>query len=290
MATPPCATSPATIDAGEKVVLLGSNGCGKSTLLKILNGLLAADGGRVVYDGHDVARDALRTRRLPPPLPARGRPAVPEPRRHALQPTVRDEIAFGPRQHRLPDAEDRARTGPRPHGRGGAAGPGALDPERRPETAGVPGVAAGPWSRACCCWTNPPAALDPRSTGWLVDFLQDLPQTVVVATHNLSLATELGERCLVMGEDHTLLHDGDVLALRDDDGVLRAPTWCTPTATGTRAATPSTATTTATTGVDHDRRHHAPLHRLAARGAHGRAGPAHRPRAATTRAPSWCAT
>jgi len=70
---------------------------------------------------------------------------------------------------------------------------------------------------------EPTAALDPRSSGWLVDFLQDLPQTLVVATHNLSLASELGRRCLVLGEDHTLLHDGDALSLhRDQDILLRA--------------------------------------------------------------------
>jgi cobalt/nickel transport system ATP-binding protein len=57
---------------------------------------------------------------------------------------------------------------------------------------------------------EPAAALDPRSTGWLVDLLQGLKVTTLVTSHNLSLAPELGERALVLGEDHTLLYDGPI--------------------------------------------------------------------------------
>lgn len=44
-----------TIDRGSVVALLGANGAGKTTLVHILATLLAADGGRAVVDGHDVA-------------------------------------------------------------------------------------------------------------------------------------------------------------------------------------------------------------------------------------------
>jgi cobalt/nickel transport system ATP-binding protein len=63
---------------------------------------------------------------------------------------------------------------------------------------------------------EPAAALDPRSTGWLVDFLAQLPCTVITSTHNLSLAPELGSRALVLGEDHRLLYDGAVEAFLDN--------------------------------------------------------------------------
>ena len=42
--------------AGEFVSLLGPSGCGKTTLLRIIAGLVAADGGRVVLDGLDITR------------------------------------------------------------------------------------------------------------------------------------------------------------------------------------------------------------------------------------------
>ena len=209
-----------TISDGEKIVLLGSNGCGKSTLLKILTGLLAPASGRVLYDGQEVSPTALRDKAFRRRFRREVGLLFQNPEAMLFNPTVRDEIAFGPRQHDLADAEDRAR---RWAGRVGIHS--LLD--RAPWT-----LSAGQKQLVCLAsllaleprlllLDEPTAALDPRSTGWLVDFLQDLPQTLVVATHNLSLATELGERCLVLGEDHTLLHDGDVVGLRDDAEVLR---------------------------------------------------------------------
>ena len=204
---------------GGKVVLLGSNGCGKSTLLKVLAGVVAPAGGRVVYGGRDV-HAGLRDKGWR----ARFRREVgllfQNPDAMLFNATVLDEIAFAPRQHGLPDAEDRARAW--------ADRVGVADVlHRAPWT-----LSAGQKQLVCLAallvldpqlllLDEPTSALDPRSTGWLVDFLQDLPQTLLVATHNLSLGAELGERCLVMGEDHTIIHDGDVLGLRGDHEVLR---------------------------------------------------------------------
>jgi len=208
----------AEVGEGQKVVLLGSNGCGKSTMLRLLAGLLKPAGGRVVYADRDV-HAGLKDRAFR----ARFRREVgllfQNPDAMLFNPTVRDEIAFGPRQHGLDDAEGRTADWAE---RVGLAK--VLD--RAPWT-----LSAGQKQLVCLAsllvlepkvvlLDEPTSALDPRSTGWLVDFLQDLPQTLIVATHNLSLASELGERCLVMGEDHTLLHDGDVLALRDDSDLL----------------------------------------------------------------------
>ena len=63
---------------------------------------------------------------------------------------------------------------------------------------------------------EPTASLDPRTTGWLIDFLQDLSLTTVVTTHNLSLAAELGGRTLALSEDHRLILDGTVVRARLD--------------------------------------------------------------------------
>jgi ATP-binding cassette, subfamily B, bacterial len=61
---PPTATDPPraalddvslTIKAGEVIALVGENGSGKTTLAKVLSGLYAPDGGRVLWDGVDVA-------------------------------------------------------------------------------------------------------------------------------------------------------------------------------------------------------------------------------------------
>lgn len=88
-------------DAGEFVTLLGPSGCGKTTLLNIIAGFLKPTRGRVLVDGVDIT-------------------AVPPERRdsamcfqsYALFPhlSVRDNIAFGPRQKRIGQAETQRRV------------------------------------------------------------------------------------------------------------------------------------------------------------------------------------
>ncbi|HEY7662977.1 MAG TPA: ABC transporter ATP-binding protein [Xanthobacteraceae bacterium] len=48
-----------TVRAGEFIALLGPNGAGKTTLFQLLSGLFAADSGRIVVMGHDMARDPV---------------------------------------------------------------------------------------------------------------------------------------------------------------------------------------------------------------------------------------
>jgi branched-chain amino acid transport system ATP-binding protein len=43
-----------TLAAGELLALIGPNGAGKTTCFNMLNGQLAPDGGRVVFEGRDI--------------------------------------------------------------------------------------------------------------------------------------------------------------------------------------------------------------------------------------------
>ena len=53
-----------TIEAGERFVLAGPSGCGKTTLLRVIAGLERPDGGRVLFDGRDMAAVEPKDRRV----------------------------------------------------------------------------------------------------------------------------------------------------------------------------------------------------------------------------------
>jgi len=209
-----------TVAAGERVVLLGSNGSGKSTLLKLLDGLLVPDRGRVLYDGRVLDRAALRDREFHRRFRREVALLFQEPEAMLFHPTVADELKFGPRQLELDDPAGRARQWAERTGVGHLWDRCPVDLSRG-EKQRVALTALLVLEPRVLLLDEPTAALDPRSTGWLVDFLQDLPATTITATHNLSLAPELGERVVVLGEDHTLLHDGPVAGLAGDLDLLR---------------------------------------------------------------------
>jgi branched-chain amino acid transport system ATP-binding protein len=77
------------IGAGELVCVVGPNGAGKTTLINALAGVHASRNGRIVLDGHDIAR-------LPPHrFCAQGIALVPEGRRLFGAMTVRENLELG---------------------------------------------------------------------------------------------------------------------------------------------------------------------------------------------------
>jgi len=50
------------VTTGSITGLIGPNGAGKSTLFNIVSGFLVPQHGSVLFDGHDITRDAVRTR------------------------------------------------------------------------------------------------------------------------------------------------------------------------------------------------------------------------------------
>jgi ABC-type sugar transport system ATPase subunit len=81
---------------GELFVLLGPSGCGKTTLLRAVAGLVPIDRGRIELAGRDIT-----TR------PAEDRNIAMVFQDYALYPhmTVRDNLAFGLKRHRIPRDE-----------------------------------------------------------------------------------------------------------------------------------------------------------------------------------------
>lgn len=210
-----------TIQAGEKLVLLGANGSGKSTLLKILNGLIAPSAGSYRYQGEEISPARLKHAALRRRFRSQVALLFQNPDAMLFNPTVFDEIAFGPRQMGMADVEQRVRHWAEQVGVGAhlARPPFSLSGGEKQKVCLAALLALEP---KVLLLDEPSAALDPRSTGWLVDFLAGLPITTVTTTHNLSLAPELGSRALVLGEDHRLLHDGPIEPLLGDMARLAA--------------------------------------------------------------------
>ncbi|MBI3977387.1 MAG: ABC transporter ATP-binding protein, partial [Chloroflexi bacterium] len=87
-----------TVRPGERVLLLGPNGSGKSTLLYLLAGLYSPVGGSIRVCGLDPARHFDEVR-------SRIGVLLQNPGEQIVAPTVRDDIAFGPRNFGIPEAE-----------------------------------------------------------------------------------------------------------------------------------------------------------------------------------------
>lgn len=90
-----------TTKPGEFVTLLGPSGCGKTTLLNVIAGFLEPCRGAVLIGGEDVTRQRPETRDTAMCFQS-----------YALFPhlSVRDNIAFGPRQKRVERAETQRRV------------------------------------------------------------------------------------------------------------------------------------------------------------------------------------
>ena len=84
------------IEAGEFIVLLGSSGCGKSTLLSIIAGLDDPTEGSVIFGERDVTDLSPKDRDIAMVFQS-----------YALYPTmtVRNNMAFGLRMAKVPEAE-----------------------------------------------------------------------------------------------------------------------------------------------------------------------------------------
>ncbi len=205
----------------EKVVLLGTNGSGKSTLLKILNGLIYPEDGKYFYKSRELNRAALKDREFNKIFRKEVVFLFQHPDTMIFNPTVYDEIAFGLRQLKVNDVDEKVRHWSEKF----SIAKYLNTPPFR--------LSGGEKQKVCLAallclepevllLDEPSANLDPRTTGWLIDFLQELPLTIITATHNLHLARDLGEKTLVLSEHHEMFYQGDLKAFLDNKEKLIA--------------------------------------------------------------------
>lgn len=87
------------IEEGEFVGIIGQNGAGKSTLMKNITGLLRPTEGKIFIDGKDVTKIPVSV------LSSTVGYVLQNPDRQLFADTVREEMAFGPRNQGLDEEE-----------------------------------------------------------------------------------------------------------------------------------------------------------------------------------------
>jgi cobalt/nickel transport system ATP-binding protein len=191
-----------TIGAGERLFLLGPNGAGKTSLLLAVVAATRFSGRIRVGDTElraDTASSVEAVRRQVGFVFA-------DPRDQFFMGRVSDEVAFGPKERGLaePVVAERVARALAAVGlaelQGRAPDTLSLGEQRRLAVATM--LAIEP---EVLLLDEPTASLDPRARRQLLGVIAGLSSTVVVATHDLDAAYELGGRVL-------LLNDGRVVA------------------------------------------------------------------------------
>ena len=186
------------VPAGSSTAIIGQTGSGKSTLLRLLCGLERPDEGRVVVDGHDTSsrRGSKAARRAVGYV-------MQHPERQLFAETVEKDVAFGPRNLKLPAAEVERRV------------------SRAIETVGLttrrndsPFTLSGGQRRLCAlagilameprilALDEPTAGLDPRGRAMLRRVLARLSEqgiTLVQVTHSMEDAAR-SERVIALDQ------------------------------------------------------------------------------------------
>ncbi len=190
------------VSPGEKVGLMGHNGAGKSTLLLHLIGVLRGE-GVVRVDGLELSDQTVRR--------IRGKVGLvfQDPDDQLFSPTVFDDVAFGPLNMGLPDDEVVERT----HwaleqvqmGNYAARMPHHLSLGEKKKVSIATVLSMKPLILAL---DEPSAGLDPAARRNLIELLQRLPQTMLIASHDIAFVREVCNRIIVMEAGRIVDNEG----------------------------------------------------------------------------------
>jgi cobalt/nickel transport system ATP-binding protein len=199
---------------GEKLVLLGSNGSGKSTILRLLAGLYFLKDGEIFLEDTKLTKKSVNK-------DFRKRVGIlfQNPESMIFNPTVYDEIAFSLNEFAMNDVKQRVHD---------IAQKFEIEHllEKNPlylsggEKQKVILAAILVYEPDVIFLDEPTAAMDPKTTGWFIDLVISMNKSVVIATHDISLAYEIGDRAVVLDENHKKVYDGTLEALMQNLDVL----------------------------------------------------------------------
>lgn len=210
------------LEPGEKAALIGANGAGKTTLLLTLVGLLSGQ-GEITVDGLPLNEKNL------PQIRQRMGVVFQNPDDQLFLPTVYQNVAFGLENMGLSGAEVQEKADKT------LERLGILDLRDRQAqrlSGGEKRMAALATVLAMepgiLLLDEPTAFLDPKARRRLIQVMDMLDQTMLVATHDLTFALETCQRSLVLTDgkvfadglswellfDDKLMEDGGVEAIR----------------------------------------------------------------------------
>ena len=201
------------IEKGEKVALLGSNGSGKSTLLRILAALYFPMKGDYYF------QDVKVTKRYAKKMRRQIGIIFQNPDAMIFNPTVYDEISFSLREFGYENIEQRVYAVAQKFGLQNLLdkAPLKLSGGEKQKIVLASILAYEP---KLLLLDEPTTAMDPKTTGWFIDLLLELDETIVLATHDLSVAYETCHRAIVLDERHHVVYDGDMESLMENTEVL----------------------------------------------------------------------
>jgi len=203
------------IKKGEKVALLGSNGSGKSTLLRIIAGLYFPK-GEYYFENTKITKKTSKLLRKKVGI------LFQNPDSMIFNPTVFDEIAFSLKEFGFNDIEKRVLK---------TAKEFNIEKYLKKSPLNLSGGEKQKVMLASILVYNPEillldeptTAMDPKTTGWFIDFLLETKKTYILATHDLTVAYETCERAIVIDENHKIIYDGDIEELMKDlDTLIKA--------------------------------------------------------------------
>ena len=190
-----------TLADGEFIGLAGHTGSGKSTLIQHANGLLHPTVGRVLFDGGDLA-----DRRVAQACRSAVGLVFQYPEHQLFAATVREDVAFGPRNLGLSDEEIAERVGEAlrlvhlDEEDIGERSPFELSggQQRRVAFAGV--LAMRP---RVLVMDEPVAGLDPVARAEFLELIGELHRSglsIIMASHSMEDLARLADRILVLAE------------------------------------------------------------------------------------------
>ena len=206
------------VPEGQFICLLGGNGSGKSTCVRLMNALLIPDGGKVEIFGMDTADKnmTLEVRRTCGMV-------FQNPDDQLVESVVADDVAFGPKNLGLDDAEANARV------ERSLAALGIADLAKREvytlsggqkQRVAIAGILA--MEPRIIVFDEAMSMLDPQGRMEFLQVLRGLRQrgmTLVMVTHDMSLAA-IADRALVLSQGE-IVADLPLAELLGDEALLR---------------------------------------------------------------------